>query len=86
MLLGVINRHFARHSPVAHGSENFKVRSESPSCDFKANLIVSLPGAAMSNRICAVQTSGFDEVLYNDWPRQRRDERVLTLVQRIGLE
>ena len=86
MLLGVIDRHFARHSPIAHGSENFKVRSESPSCDFKANLIVSLAGAAMSNRIGAVQTSGFDEVLYNDWSRQRRDERVLTLIESVGLE
>ncbi|CAB4554123.1 unannotated protein [freshwater metagenome] len=86
MLFGVINRHFARHAPVAHGSEDFKVRCESPCSDFKANLIVSLAGAAMSDRVGAVQTGRFYEMLHDDWPRECRDERILALVQRVGLE
>ena len=83
MLFGVVNRHFARHTPVAHGRKDFKIGGKRSGCHFKPNLVVALPRATMSNRIGAMQTSRFNEMLHDDWTRQRRDEWVLTLVERV---
>ena len=52
----------------------------------EAHLVVALAGAAVPDRVGAVAAGRRDEVLDDHRTRQRGDERVLALVQRVGAQ
>ena len=54
--------------------------------DLEAQLVVALAGAAVDNRVGAQVERHRRDRLGNHRPRERRDERILALVERIGLE
>jgi len=54
--------------------------------DIEAHLVVALAGAAVGDSIAALAVGDLDEQLGDERPRQRRGQRVDTLVQGVGLE
>jgi hypothetical protein len=84
--LGVLDAHLARHAPVAHGGEDVEVGGEGPRGDLEADLVVALAGATVGHGVGAVVAGGGDQVAHDHRARERRHQRVATLVEGVGLE
>ena len=61
-----------------------EVRGERPRGHLEAHLVVALAGAAVGDGVGAVLAGGGHQVLDDDRSRQRRDQRVLVLVEGVG--
>ena len=66
------------------GRQHVEVGREDARRHLEAHLVVALAGAAVPDRVGAVPAGRRDEVLDDHRPRERRDQRVLALVQRVG--
>ena len=83
--LGVVHLLLARlELPLAHRSEHLEVGIERCDAHLEAHLVVALAGAAVRDVLRLVAVRLFDEVLDDDRPAHRREERVLVLVERVG--
>ena len=76
----------AAHPPDARRGEDLEIRSESARPDLEADLVVSLAGATVRDRMSAVLPGRGHQMLHDHRPRQRRDERVLSFVAGIGAD
>ena len=72
--------------PLAHRGEDLDVGIEHRDAGLEAHLVVALARAAVRDVLRAELVGGVHEVLRDERPRQRRDERVLVLVQGVGGE
>ncbi len=72
--------------PLANRRDDLEVRVETRDADLEANLIVALAGAAVTDVLRPTPVSLLDEVLHDDRPGHGAHERILVLVERIGLE
>ena len=74
----------AAHVPGARRGEALEVRVLALDADLDADLVVALAGAAVGDGVGAVPVRRLDELLGDQRPRQRRDQRVLVFVERVG--
>ena len=68
------------------GAMQLQVGREGGDADLEADLVVALAGAAVGDGGGAVLAGGRDEVLDDDRPGQRRDQRVAVHVEGVGLQ
>src|SRR5712692_1450375 len=73
-------------APDPHRCEHFEVGGERAHRYLETHLIVALAGAAVRDGVGAELTRREHQVACNHRPRQRRDERVLAFVQRVGAD
>ena len=76
----------AGEAPDAHGRHHVEVGREDARRHLEAHLVVALAGAAVPDRVGAVPARRRDEVLDDDGPRERGDQRVLAFVERVGAQ
>ncbi len=74
------------HRVVADRGDALEAGGEGVDAHLEADLVVALAGAAVGDGAGAVLLGGGDQVLDDDRPREGGDQRVLALVQRVGLE
>ena len=86
LLLGEGDRLVAGHAGVADRGEHLQVRAEGADADLEAHLVVALAGAAVGDHRGAVVLRGGDEVLDDQRPGQRGDQRVAVHVEGVGLQ
>ncbi len=82
----VEDRVLTSEAPVTHRREHLEIGSERPHADLEPHLVVALARAAVSDRVGTPLPGREHEVLRDDRPRERRDERVLPLVLRVRLQ
>ena len=68
------------------GRQHLEVRVERGDAHLEADLVVALAGAAVRDVLRPVAMRLLDEVLHDDGPAHRREQRVLVLVERVGLQ
>ena len=86
MLLRVADLFVARHAPLADGRDDLHVGRERLYRHIEAHLVVALAGAAMRHITGAFLARVIHQQLGDEWPRQRRGQRIDVLVQRARLE
>ena len=84
MLLGEGDRAVAGHAAVTHRRDAGKLRSQRPDADLETHLVVALTGAAMRDGVGAMGARCCYEVLDDERPGKRRDQRIAVHVKRIG--
>ena len=83
VLARVLDRVFAGEPPDADGRQHVEVRRKRAHRDLEPHLIVAFAGTTVRDRAGAVLAGGADEMTRDDRPRERRDQRVLALVERV---
>ena len=86
MLLGVVDGDVASQRQVSHRGDAVHVGSHRGDGDLEADLVVTLAGAAVRHRVGTELAGRLDQVAGDDGPGERRDERVGSLVEGVGLE
>ena len=76
----------AGEAPAPHRREHLEVGRERARRHLEAHLVVALAGAAVGDGVGAVLAGGRDQVLGDERPGERRHQRVLALVDGVGLE
>ena len=84
--LGVVDRLVAGEREVTHGCDALEFGCERDNANLKADLVIALAGAAVGNGRGTELLGSGDEVLDDDGPRQRRNKRILVVVERVRLE
>ena len=70
---------------IADRCEHLQIRCQRGESDLETDLVVALAGAAVRDDAAAMLTRRGHQVLDDQWPAQRRDQRITVHVQRIGL-
>ena len=86
MLGRVVDRVLAGEPPHTDRREHLEVRCERAHRHLEAHLVVPLARATVGDGVGTVLAGRADEVARDDRARQRGDEWVLALVERVGLE
>ena len=86
VLLGVVDGDVASQRQVSHRGDAVHVGSHRGDGDLEADLVVTLAGAAVRHRVGTELAGRLDQVTGDDGPGERRDERVGSLVEGVGLE
>ncbi len=86
VLLGIPDGLVARPGVVPHGGDDLEVGRECGDADLEAHLVVALAGATVAHRGRTMVARGLDQVLGNQRPGQRGDERVSVHVERVCLQ
>ena len=76
----------AGEAPHPHRREHVEVGRERAHRHLEAHLVVALAGAAVRDGVGAELAGREHEVRGDDRARQRGDERVLALVERVGVD
>ena len=76
----------ARPDPVAQRRDHAQARVVRLERELEAQLVVALAGAAVHDRLGAELGGDLCDRLCDHRPRERRDERVLALVERVRLD
>ena len=84
--LGPLDGLVPRHREVADRRDARHVGRERADADLEADLVVALARAAVRDGGGAVLAGGRHEVLDDEWPRERRDQRVAVHVEGVGRE
>ncbi len=84
--LGEGNRLVAGHRVVADRGDALQLGGQRLDADLEADLVVALAGAAVGDDAGAVLLRGGDQVLDDRRAGERRDQRVLALVEGVGLD
>src|SRR5262249_31119717 len=66
--------------------KDFEIRCQRAESDLEAHLVVTLARATVRDDAAAVCTGGGDEVLDDQWPADRRHQRITVHVQAVGLD
>ncbi len=85
-LRGEIDALGPRQSPLPCRREHLEVGGEDPGRHFEPDLVVALARAAVADGVGAVAAGRGDEMLDDDGARQRRHERILALIERVGAQ
>ena len=84
VLLGERDRLLAGPGVVADRGDDVEFGRKRREADLEANLVVALAGAAVGDDRAAVTRAAVDQVLDDQRPRDRRDQRVPVHVQRVA--
>lgn len=84
--LGEGDRLVPGHRVVAHRGDALQAGGQRVDADLEPDLVVALAGAAVRDGGGAVLAGCGGQVLDDDRPGQRGDQRVLALVERVGLD
>ena len=82
----VVDLLVARPDPVAERRDHAEARVLRLEGELEAELVVALAGAAVHDRLGAELAGQLGDRLRDHRARERRDERVLALVERVGLD
>ena len=86
MLPVVFYRLLAGHAPFAGGRDDFHLRREGVNAYLEPHLVVALAGAAVGDGGRAFSHRYIHQQLGHKRPCQRRRQRVLPFIKRIGLQ
>ena len=76
----------AGEAPHAYRGEHLEIGRERPHADFEPHLVVALAGAAVRDRVRTELPGRGNEMSGDDRTRERRHQRVLPFVERVGLD